>query len=487
MGLINNHLSQSFYNQTEVILESKRQLDTNIDQGIEGVKQELLIDFPSENIENYGSFANTKELISYFNSKWNWELNKFNPIPFDSEKFSKLLELNNSKFTKNIADDDFGYIEKRDLPARTKIFARADLHGDLKSLIENITTLRNEGLLDEQFRCKPGVQLVFLGDYVDRGSNTMEVLQLLITLRVENPEQVILIRGNHESIHMNVYYAKGDQNFQQYLSDKGESAKNSSLLTLFYQTLPLTVYLSEQNGQGERQYVQFTHGLFELHMDPQAMLNNDPAYDYQNVPKKRELSYRVSRIETDLCAEYQEILDKIEDKHSKRIMKQKIAAKQVNALIEQEKNLNQEDREITTYNWGDMSNELHSSMGEPGQRKWKLTINDVKHYLRLSSLEHPVKMIFRGHEHRTQYHLDDKGKVIVTTLPVGMDSGYYSKKYPNQLDTVFILETALKVKEWTKYSYLRVSGRPTEVVTEPVSIRNSGIMVLRNSLKKSFS
>lgn len=86
------------------------------------------------------------------------------------------------------------------LKAPVKVFG--DLHGQFGDLMR---------LFDEYgFPSSAGdityIDYLFLGDYVDRGQHSLETITLLLALKIEYPENVHLIRGNHEAADINALF-----------------------------------------------------------------------------------------------------------------------------------------------------------------------------------------------------------------------------------------------------------------------------------------
>ena len=72
------------------------------------------------------------------------------------------------------------------------IYAIGDIHGQITMLTEMLDMIRCRPLRDED-------EIVFLGDYIDRGEDSRAVLDLLIGFSREH-ENVVFLRGNHEQL-----------------------------------------------------------------------------------------------------------------------------------------------------------------------------------------------------------------------------------------------------------------------------------------------
>jgi len=69
-----------------------------------------------------------------------------------------------------------------------------DIHGDIESLSQ---ILKNSGFMEKAHKGEDTF-MVFLGDYGDRGPYSPEVYSVVLKLKVLFPENVVLMRGNHE-------------------------------------------------------------------------------------------------------------------------------------------------------------------------------------------------------------------------------------------------------------------------------------------------
>ena len=67
-----------------------------------------------------------------------------------------------------------------------------DIHGQYADLLNMITKAGEPGSLN----------YLFLGDYVDRGVFGIEVCLILFCIKLNQPKNVIMLRGNHESRNM---------------------------------------------------------------------------------------------------------------------------------------------------------------------------------------------------------------------------------------------------------------------------------------------
>jgi len=80
-------------------------------------------------------------------------------------------------------------------PEGLRLYAVGDIHGRLDLLDEMLEMIEQDGASREPAR----TMLVFLGDYVDRGGDSKDVVNRLITGRPEDVDAVFL-KGNHEDL-----------------------------------------------------------------------------------------------------------------------------------------------------------------------------------------------------------------------------------------------------------------------------------------------
>jgi hypothetical protein len=160
-----------------------------------------------------------------------------------------------------------------------EIYFVGDTHGCIGALARLMWIWRNMGLFDENFKIPNGKYLVLLGDYTDYGKEGIAVIYTLINLKLNNWNNVILLRGNHESTAMSFNGGFLNELCANYGSGKGKEILMAndkvSFNKGFFNILPTVLYIGLDN---QHSFIQCCHGGIEPGFNPKAFLESDATF-----------------------------------------------------------------------------------------------------------------------------------------------------------------------------------------------------------------
>ena len=130
-----------------------------------------------------------------------------------------------------IIDKAFDIIKKEDsmLKISAPLYICGDIHGQYYDLLRVFDILKYP----------PKSKFLFLGDYVDRGKQSLECLLLLLCLKIQYPSNIFLLRGNHESEALNKIYGFYDE------CKRRITIKCFKKITNLFNILPITALIDE--------------------------------------------------------------------------------------------------------------------------------------------------------------------------------------------------------------------------------------------------
>ncbi len=346
------------------------------------------------------------------------------------------------------------YVQKKIVPQGSEIALWGDLHGSAHSLVRCLKHLRVLGYLRDDFSIEqnhPHFYFTFLGDYVDRGAYSLEVLYLLMKLKIANPNRVFIVRGNHENVAVNRIWG-----FAQEAQAKYGRSCDISAIEQFFNLLPMANYIGCRSDQGVKDFILCCHGGPDVGFDPSDLLLASDKIAFQKIEELKYKSFFGKKVESLQLSTHQQ--------QGFALEKNKALKKGMRWI--DEKNMSP-DLWLKKFGflWHDFDVHADDLNALRMTRSWTLGNNITRALLDCKDPSIALHVVMRGHQHHGKLYqelVDNKGLVrswngLVNTLFSATASRTFccAEAHPTRdffFDSFVIIKTAGSFEQWS-YSH----------------------------------
>lgn len=161
----------------------------------------------------------------------------------------------------------------------SRLIAFGDIHGCFKAAAAAVQLAKNENAL-----------AVFLGDYVDRGPDSIRTLEILIEAKNENPEWIFL-RGNHDQMLFDLIQGKTKPNIEFKVPNGLSSNEETTKVFLKWQNSSehlknaISLFLENTQFYYETEFWIFVHAPLKDSTIPLNKKSNEALmWNYDLIP-----------------------------------------------------------------------------------------------------------------------------------------------------------------------------------------------------------
>lgn len=170
------------------------------------------------------------------------------------------------------------YVKKCKLTGEQKVVVLGDFHGQGDLFDKIIIDLIAKKILGENLKLASGYKIVTLGDYIDRGPDSLSIVLTLMILRLINREDVIILQGNHE---YNQYFMQENLLSFTFLDELKQKPflENANAYAYkfanFFKLLPVAYFITNKQNQ----HFMFNHGGWHRNLSIiESFLNSNKTF-----------------------------------------------------------------------------------------------------------------------------------------------------------------------------------------------------------------